>query len=65
MTVDELRIKLAGVPGHLPVVVEDTFEDEACGGVDTQYLLTLDADLSGVPQCGRAFVIVLGEEGAA
>lgn len=61
MTVDELREKLAGVPGHLPVVIEQTV-DGSGGGADVEYVLTLDAERTNFPTVGSLFAITLGDK---
>lgn len=61
MTVDQLREKLVGVPGHLMVYVEQDC-DGSGGGYDAEWLLTLDAEVSAFPTQGRMFVILLGDQ---
>ena len=61
MTVDELREKLHGVPGHLPVVVEQKI-DGSGGGADVEFALTMDAERSNFPTVGGMFLILLGDK---
>lgn len=60
MTVDQLRELLAGVPGHLPVVIEVT-RDGSGGGADTDFVSTEGAEVSGAMHAGRFLAIITTE----
>lgn len=61
MTVDDLRERLQGIPGHWTVVVEQS-GDGSGGGSETEYALTLDVERGNFPTFGGIAIIVLGSD---
>ncbi len=58
MTVEELRERLAAMPGHWPVHVA-VRADGSGGGADTDYLYTLDCHSDNFPSQGSMAVITI------
>jgi hypothetical protein len=60
MTVSELIEKLTSMPGHIDVFIESPC-DGSGGGAETDYLYTLDCELSSFPTRGRIAVILMNK----